>query len=449
MSAIPNELQSVANHFFQLFRPETIDALQPCGPATIYTPAIVVWLMIYQRLHSNASLQSATDELLRISREQPQILAGNRRITEGTLSANTSSFCNARQRLRVDVADSLADTVFNTLMSATPPSWKGRRVMIVDGTTCSLGSHDELRKLYPPASNQYGPSNWPMMHLTVATELSSGCAVRPEIGAMYGPQAIGEVALAKGLFARIPANSLLMADRNFGIFDFCYAARQAGHDTITRLTKKRFDSIRKKARLVKPGCWRLIWTPSADERKAHPELPADASLSVTLHEREVTTAAGKKMTLWLVTTLSTTDGESLADLYKLRQDVETDIRDLKVTLKLDQMKSQSGGMLSKEIAMGVVTLNLVVQIRRLAAQQAGVKPRRLSFSGILSLVQTILFSPKERTWEEYQATFEQVLRWGGQRKIPNRPGRSYDRTVLTKRRKHPNRKSKKQEEKSK
>jgi hypothetical protein len=35
---------------------------------------------------------------------------------------------------------------------------------------------------------------------------------------MYGPEAVGEIALAQGLLQRLPKNSILLADRNFGIF---------------------------------------------------------------------------------------------------------------------------------------------------------------------------------------------------------------------------------------
>jgi hypothetical protein len=56
--------------------------------------------------------------------------------------------------------------------------------------------------------------------LVLAHELASGAALRPEVGAMYGPAADSEVALAVRLIPRIPAKSVLMADRNFGVFGF-------------------------------------------------------------------------------------------------------------------------------------------------------------------------------------------------------------------------------------
>jgi hypothetical protein len=440
MAVISSELADALRRFKLLFDSAAIDARQTHGPATIYTPSVVVWLMVFQRLHGNATLESAVDELLRMTKELPaKQLPSNRRIEEETLSSNTAAYSQARTRFDVDVANDVADCVFGTLMAATPPSWQNRRVFIVDGTTSKLSSSDPLRLLYPPASNQHGAAVWPIMHWAVAHELSSGCAVRPEIGAMYGPRAVGEVELACGLLQRIPAKSVLMADRNFGVFAFYYPAKQAGYDLVTRLTEARFRSMVKKAKAAGPGRWRLLWKPTKADRKHHPELPADAAVRVVLHERKVTGPKGEQTTLWLATTLRSAEGESVVGLYKHRQDVESDIRDVKVALKMEELRGRSGDMISKELALGMVAYNLVVQVRRLAAKRIDVAPRRLSFTGVWSLVTTILLSPKDWTQEEYESTFEQVLRWAAQRKLPNRPGREFPRTVLPRGRKFPNR----------
>lgn len=439
MTVLSGELTAALQRFQQLFEPASINARQPSGPATIYTPAVVVWLMVYQRLYDNATLETAVGELLRLAREVPNALPVNQRIEQATLSSNTAAYSRARTRFDGAVANDLADDVFGTLMAATPPSWQHRRVFLVDGTTSKLASNAALRSLYPPASNQHGEGVWPILHWAVAHELSSGCAVRPETGAMYGPNAIGEVALACGLLPRLPAHSVLMADRNFGVFAFYYPAHQAGHDLVTRLTEARFRALVKTAKPAGPGRWTLLWKPTRADRKNHPELPADAAVHVVLHERIVTGPKGKKTTLWLVTTLLSADGEAVAALYKQRQDVESDIRDVKVALQMEELRGHSAAMIGKELAMGMIAYNLVVQVRRLAAQRIDLEPRRLSFTGVWSLVKTILLCPNDRTVAESAALFDQVLRWAGQRKIPQRPGREFPRTVLPRGRKFPNR----------
>lgn len=429
---LAEELEAALAQFRSLLDRDQIDARQEHPPTTIYTPWVVVWLMVYQRLHANASLSQAVDELFRLKDHLPR----NRRITEATLSTNTGSYSQARSRLHPEVAEAVADHVFQTLMESAPPSWEGRRVFILDGTTSALASVPRLRQEFPPATNQHRKSPWPILHWAVAHELSSGCALRPEIGAKYGSTAVSEIALAMRLLARLPPQSVVMADRNFGVFAFFYAAQTVEHEVITRLTEQRFRALVKQARPLEPGRWELLWKPSAAERRKYPDLPANACVEVQLHQVEVTTCEGTPLTLLFVTTLSTS-GQKLGELYGLRSDVETDIRNIKVVLRMDELRGQSPAMIHKEVALGTVAYNLVIQIRRLAAKQAGLKPRRLSFSGSWSLVKVILLQPADWTAEEYLKAFRHVLRGCAQRKIPNRPGRHYPRQTLRRSRKYP------------
>jgi hypothetical protein len=434
------DLAAALVQFRQLVDPAMIDALQPCGPATIYTPWLTVWLLVYQRLHRNASLQTAVAEFARIADAH----SSNKRVREGTLSSNTGGYSRARARLLAPVAEAVADHVFATVVAATPPSLGRRRVFALDGTTLSLASNDRLREHWPPGTNQHGPNTWPICQLVLAHELESGAAVRPELGAMYGSKADSEVAMAKLLLPRIPANSLLMADRNFGVFGFVHAAVAAGHDVLVRLVQVRFEALKRRAQEAGPGRWRLRWTPTKTNRRTDPGLPADAEVTVWLHEF----VGFSGQTLWV----ATTSGESvgiLAELYAKRWSIETDIRQLKTTLECDALRGQSEDMIRKELAMAMVAFNLVVQVRRIAAERAKVPPRSLSFKGVWSLVTILLLSPNTWTAEEWQKRFEWVLRGAIQRKLPKRPGRTFPRTVLPRRRKFPDRPRKKPEDSGK
>jgi len=419
-------LAAALEHFRSLVDPETLNALQPMGPGTVYTPWVTTWLLLYQRLHKNASLQSAVDQLLLIAGS----ISTTKRARTGTLSSNTSAYSQARSRLKPEVADAVADHVFESIVAARPPSWAGRRVFIMDGTTLSLSSRDELRERWPPGANQHGPGTWPISHLVLAHELASGAAVRAEVGAMYGAAADSELALALRILPRIPEKSVLMADRNFGVFRFVHAAATAGHDVLVRLTQPRFRALKRSARGAGSGRWTLSWTPSRNDRKTHPDLPADAKVHVWLHEF----VGFSGQTLWIATTCPAATSD-LADLYARRWAIETDIRQLKHALECETLRGQSEAMIRKELAMAMVAFNLVVQVRAVAAERLKLPPRRLSFTGVWSLVTHVLLNPNNWTAEEWEKNFEWVLRGAGQRKLPNRPGRSYPRKVLARRRK--------------
>jgi hypothetical protein len=424
---------------WELFRsvlsPDWLNALQPPAPQCAYTPWVVTWLLVYQRLRGGVSLNEAVGHFL--FSFPPSAWPDCRRLRQGTLSANSGAYSQARTELSQCVLEVSSQSVFTSLIDTYPPSWRDRRVFILDGTTVSLPATAELKRVYTPASNQYGPSHWPLMHLVVAHELSSGLAATPRYGAMYGPDAVSEVALAVGMLADLPGGSILLADRNFGVFAFVYPAVASGRDVVVRLTQARYRVLAKKAKPIEPGRKSLRWKPSAYERKARPDLPADATVGGWLYEVHVR----KDLTLWLFSTVEGT-GEEMAELYRQRGDIETNIRDLKSTLRLDRMSGQSQSMVVKELHAALVAYNLTTQVRRLAATRAGVAARQLSFAGVKSLVEAfacvVCLNP---TQAQCQQRFEQLLRAAGQRRLPKRrAGRSYPREVIPRGRKFPERK---------
>ncbi len=395
----------------------------------------MTWLLVYQRPHKNATLSDAVAHSLG---EFPADARPDcKRCRDNTLSANTGGYRAARTNLPDRVLETAAARVFDALVGAYPPSRRDRRAFILDGTTLSLVATNPLTATFTPASNQHGRSHWPVMHVVVAHELASGLAAAPQYGARYGPHAASEVHPAKRLLAALPARSILRADRNFGVFGFAHAGASAGHDVVVRLTAARFRAPATKGTSVGDGRWSLTWAPTRSDRHPHPQLAADAVVRGWLHRVHVR----DDLTLWLLSTVDGTSAE-LAELYRQRADVETDIRNLRVGLDLDRMSGHDEAMVVKELWAALVTYNLTTQVRRLAAERLGVNPRRLSLAGVLSLVRVFASGwHAGRTEAECQARFDLLMRAAGQRKLPERKrGRSYPREVIPRRRKFPQRK---------
>jgi len=425
------ELTEAIRLFEQLVPQEQLAGKAPTNAATVYTPWIVAWLLVYQRLIGNGSLQAAVAELCRLG---PDHLPDNKRTREQTLSAGTGAYSSARQRLPVAAMQSAADSVTQTLLARRPGSWPGRPVFAIDGSTLSLAPTAELLAAFPPATNQHGESYCPTLLWVAAHEISRGIAVRPEVGAMYGPQAEGEVAVAGRLLSRLPA-ALLLGDRNFSTFAFAWNAKQSNHEFVLRLTESRFRALLRQAKPTGENAWTLTWRPSANDRRATPDLPADAALAVHLHAVPL----DANTTLWLVSSVASSAVE-LAALYRQRGTIETDFRDLKRTLRLEEIRGQSVAMVLKELAAATIAFNLIGQIRVLAAEQIRVEPRRLSFSRIATLVRTLLLPLDLSDPESVRQRVAMVLRMATQCKLPLRPGRNYPRVAIPKASKFPPRK---------
>ena len=416
------ELLTAIERLRQLMPEEELEEFQPSGPATVYTTMVTLWMLVLQRLGGGKTLNAVVKDILA---ENRGLLPDNKRLREGTLSENSGAYSEARQRLKLEVVEQFANRVSNSLIDSSPPWFNGQRAFLLDGTTTTLAPTDELREAFPPATNQYGETVWPVALLLVAHELQSGCALPPEVGAMYGPNNTSEAELAKRIVQRTPNGSLIMADAGFGIFSVAYHTIEAGHDVLLRLTKARFKSLRRKATLVQHSDgtaeYRLKWTPSIKDRQTNPDLPEDATLEVMLHQVPI-----DGDTLYLATTLSVTSQEA-GEFYSCRYDVEHDIRDIKVTLDTENIRARSLAMFKKELLTSMVACNLVIQFRRQAAQLANVAPRRLSFTEVLNTFNSFLLHFEPNSMADWLSRYEEALKIASRSKLPNRPGRSHPR----------------------
>jgi hypothetical protein len=393
------------------------------SPATVYTTLATLWMLTLQRLGGGKTLEAIVKETLTHHRE---ILPDNKRVREGTLSNNSSAYSEARQRLTVSDTERFIDQVAQTIIDSTPDALNDRKVYIIDGTTFKLAPTNELREVYPPATNQHGETVWPILMLTVAHELNSGAALRPEFGAMYGSKNTSEAKQAMALVQRIPTGSIIFADSGYGIFSVVDAMLARQQDVLIRLTKSRFKSMIRKAKLLEETAtsqrYRLTWKPSTKDRRTHPHLAADAQLEVELHGIELPNGEW----LYLVTSMPL-NSAAAAELYRRRYDVEHDIRDIKVTLGVEKIRAQSDAMVQKEILCSMVAYNLVVQLRKEAAKVAKLPPRRLSFTQVWNTMQSCLLHQSAADASTWKQRYEQAILWASKDKLPQRPGRSFPR----------------------
>ncbi len=417
------ELTSAVEMLRRLLPDDDLESWRATGSATVYSTFVTLWMLVLQRLGGGLSLENTVKEMIQ---HHGSLFPDNQRVRMHALSQRSGTYSQARKRLMLEVVTDFADRVAQSLIEATPPWFAGRRAYFIDGTTIKLAPTPELRKAFPPASNQHGETVWPLAHLLVAHELQSGCALTPEVGAMYGPNNTCETELARRLMKRLPRPSLVIGDSGFGIFSVGYAACQEGHDFFFRLTHKRFKKLVRAATLVEQtettGRYTLRWKPSKDDRESNPGLPADAAIDVVLHRLPL----DEKEDLYLVTSLRIST-ELAGEWYRRRCDVETDIRDVKVTLDMENIRAKSVDTVMKELVTSMVAYNLVVQFRRQAAEVAGVHPRRLSFTGVWTTFQTSLLRQPPCSLEIWEDRYARGLQLAAKDKLPHRPGRSYPR----------------------
>ena len=385
------------------------------GPLSAW---VVIWLMIFQRLDSLGTLSVAVRELLcGPVREFVRWRPGEAR---RELSASTSAYSQARSRLPLEVAEKASDMIFESLLlePAVLPGLK-QPMFLLDGSTLLLPHSEDLVRAYPPPRNQHGASHWSVIRVLVAHEVVSGLAVRPCWGPMDGPKAVSEQGLAKQLLPRLPAGSVVLGDRNFGIFSMAYHAQQQ-HPCLFRLTEARAGKLNGGV-LPNAGTDKHIgWECSREDRRSNPEIPPQATVEGRLLAVKVFGADGKPQKLYFFTTLDL-PAKQIAELYGYRWNIETDLRSLKREVRLHTLTAQSQNMVDKELVLGVAAYNLTRAAINQAAAALNLSPRQFSFSMARDTVNAFLPRFAAATSEEErQQLGEQMLRIMSQSLLPRR-----------------------------
>lgn len=353
---------------------------------SVFTPAVVVWLMIFQRLHPNHTLSRAVAELK--SGRLDHLMDECKRSREGNISGNTGAYSQARGHLPKEVALAAATCIFEHFC---PPAdeqllFHGYRIFAVDGTNLHVPDTPELFAAFPPGSNQYCQSSRPIVQLVVAHDLVTGTAVIPVWGPKNGPNRTSEQGLLTELLPNLPTRSVIVGDRNFGVFSVVHALTQQHNPVVVRLT---IDRVK---RLLgsdpQPGISRdVTWTASAHDCRSHPEFTSNTSVKgrVIVHyfqQKET----GKVIPLYLFTTLDLPD-ELIIELYQRRWFLETDLCMLKSIVNMQELTATKVDLVEKEIILGVAAYNLVRSIITVAAQRLNINPRHISFSRALEAIE--------------------------------------------------------------
>jgi hypothetical protein len=424
-------MSSVLNLYLRLV-PVTLHSKQR-RHCCVFSLAVVIWLMIFQRLRDKGTLVAAVQHVIR---GLPPALNPKtcKRQREHHASSNTGGYNQARQKLPLEIVQTMSDQMFEQLMSPEP----GLNMFLLDGTTITMPCTQSLLEAYPPSRNQNGASHWPILRLLVAHELESGIALRPEWGQAGGGKPVSEQQLAETLIPRLPAGTSIMGDQNFGVFSIAWAAQQSGHPVLLRVTPARA----KRVLGFEPHTGTdlgIEWKPSPTERDSHPRLPHDASVKGRLIVRKVYPSDGRTaLKLYLFTTLDLPEKEIVQN-YGKRWNIETDLRTIKKTIHLEMLGCKTPEMIAKELTLAITAYNLVRAVINESAQRTGMDPRQYSFSRVLDLINTWLpLLASISSDAEYEAEYERLIGYAGQCKLYKRKkSASYPRAVWHRRRTFP------------
>ena len=399
-----------------------------CKRTGIYTPRVVIWMMMLQRLDPRGTLASAVEEL---SMGRLDVLLSQcKRVQEDRIGLSTGGYCQARQHLPKILVErgvqEIIQRLRNRLMEAVESY--AVPVYVVDGSSLQLEQSAELKKAYPPAPTQHGESHWPILRMVVVHDVETGMAERPQWGAMFGPKAVSEQALAQQAMDALPPGAVIIGDRNFGIFAIAYLGHLRGHQVIVRLTRDRAQRLLG-GPIAQEGDYEVEWQASRWDKCPHGAWLPGAAVKGRLLACRIGRGKSKEW-IYLFTTLAVASTNVVA-LYGKRWNVETDLRSLKQTMRLQRISVQSVDMMEKELLAAVLAYNLVRAVMTMAARARGLHTRQLSFTYAYTIVEKGIADVLAASTEVEQIQgMERLIDLVGRCKLPQRKKyRTFPRAV--------------------
>jgi len=384
----------------------------------IYTPSVTLGLFLSQVLDPDHSCRAAVARLIlwmALHDRKP-------------CAPETGSYCDARQRLPLGVITRLVRQTAREIEGRATDDWlwKGRSVVLVDGTTASMPDTPENQAVFPQSKAQGVGLGFPLVRIVALIALATGVVRDLALGPYRGKET-GETALFRTLWGGLRPGEVVLGDRYFGSFFGVAGLAGRGVDVVFRMHQRRKFDFRRGRRLgvadhvvtwTKPG--RPGWMDEATYALMPDALPV-RELRVKVEQDGF-----RVDELVLVTTMLDAEGdtkEELADLFLQRWNIELDLRAIKCVLGMDVLRCKSPEMVEKEIWMHVLAYDLIRGVMAKAAKAHDERPRHLSFKGALQTMTAFQDALRQASPSRRGRLMEEMLKAIASHRVGDRFGR--------------------------
>lgn len=406
----------------------------------LYSLRGTFWGFLWQMLHPATSCRE-------VVRQIQALFCGAGLST--TVDEGTSAYCQARQRLPLEVlqrARAAAAEHAEKLLPQDQQLWRGWRLKVTDGSAVSLADTPANQRAYPQLASQKPGCGFPLLKIVGVFSLASGAL----LGYAKGNKHSAELPLLFRLRSLLQKGDLLLADRGFCSYVVMALLEMMGVACLFRLHHARPSDLREGIRLGKKDrlvVWRKPqlkprYLPNALWRR----VPAE--LTVRVLRVKVLIPGFRTRTITLATTLSDAEAypaQELAALYLRRWRIELWWRHLKTSMGMEVLRCKTPAMVHKELEMYLTGYNLIRGLMTEAAALHGQPLEQVSFKGSVDAVRQ--YSPllaQASSGKKQRRLLKDLLRVLARDLVPDRPGRREPRAVkrrpkpyplLTKRRK--------------
>jgi Transposase DDE domain len=384
----------------------------------VYTPFVTLCLFLSQVLDQDHSCRAAVTRLilwLALDGRKP-------------CSADTTSYCEARIRLPLNVIVCLVHEMAEKVEAGASDEWlwKGRRVSLVDGSTSSMPDTPRNQRAFPQSNSQGVGLGFPLVRYVAIIALATG-VVRDLAKGPYQGKETGETALFRTLLDRLAAGEIVLGDRYFASFFMLAELMGRDVDALFRMHQRRKYDFRRGRRLGVEDhlvTWTKPARPEWMDEETYAQIPGE--MKVRELRFKVEQPGFRVENVVLVTTMldaAEYTKEELADLFLQRWNVELDLRAIKDVLQMDVLRCKSPEMVEKEIWMHLLAYNLIRGVMAQAAQVHNKRPRLLSFKGTLQTITAFQEVMRQALPADRELLLQVMLRAIAQQGVGDRPDR--------------------------
>jgi len=391
-----------------------VESLLPVHRERLFPPTETLSIFLAQAMSTDSSCQKAINDVA-----VKRLLGGL-----PVCSTHTGAYCQARQRLPLNMIKELSCYTSNIMNDNVPAAWhwRGRPVRLVDGATVSMPDTEENQLIYPQPGGQKPGVGFPICRMVGMICLGSGALLNAAIGPCKG-KGSDEQTLLRSILDTLNSDDILMGDAFYATYFLLCALQEKNIDGVfeqhgSRKLKTDFSLGQRLGERDHLISLKKPKKPDWMSQETYEQAPD------SLLVRELRT--GGKI---LVTTLLNHKKVSKTDLkmfYRERWNIEVDLRNIKTTLGMEIVSCRTPEMVEKEIWVYLLAYNLIRLLMAQAALLSNIPARQLSFKHTLQLWITWL-QIGSGYYNDKQLT--KLFLLIAQQKVGKRPGRIEPRAV--------------------
>lgn len=332
---------------------------------------LMVWFTIAMWLFGNDSYPQVFRWLHRFSKK---------------FTPSSSALTQARAKIGVPIMARVYQNVVQCLCNKDTADafYAGRRLVAVDGFVLNLYDSQENRRAFGRPKNGTSFGAFPQMRIVALCEVGS----RVFFSFLAKPIRCGEVSIAKHIYQDLPEKSLLLFDIGFCAYELMKKVIDQKSDFLGR---SKMNRCFKKMQVLSDGSYLSKIYATDNDRLRDRNGTVVRVIEYTLDDPQ---RVGHGESHRLVTTLldeHSHAAETLVVLYHERWEEEMAIDEAKTHLRNSpKLRSHRPAGVVQELYGLLIAHFMIRKLSVIAAEKAGVSPRRISFTGTLNVLRARL-----------------------------------------------------------